>query len=854
MDPIRVEFRRDVRSTAEVVWRALSNTDAFNRLAGFGFEFGEDAQPDGSVRRWGRVRRFGQVLEWEERPFQFVAPAEFESARVFRSGPVDTVKAKFRLAESSRTTTVHYTVEILPRHWIARPVIAADTHLNTVGPIEKALDTLVRVIEEDRSDFDPPPPLEDWGEANLTSGLAGVVERDVARALDHIVRNAPLATQARIQPLRLAEQLELPSQTVLEGCLQAVAGGALEARFLLLCPICLGAKEELAALDFSRRSVHCPSCNIGYDGALVDNVEVAFRPSDRVRDFDVPVDCIQSPARTPHVLLQRVLAVGDSAEVEVALTAGCHRLEATPARGALHIEVGPHGVSSVVVDITERGAFPRRVVVGEGVVRLFVRNRLSTPCTVSLAERWRPPYVMTVSAFLENGLASRWAYENQGVMGAPSDGFAIVVGLESPWTRGVDQTQVPQIEAELARLKVGHCQVANGQVVAIVDDLEHALRVVERVSGEQRSVALAAGGVVALEGQFGEAVVGTAVDRAMTVSRAIGWGRTAVDPSLAESARFARTLQGFRGRMEVVEGWGARPALLRFTELAARGHVVYAEARSRKDEPGATAATGREPSRTIGPFTLGDQLGKGGMGAVYRAEHQQSGEAVVIKVLHEKYAQNFKYAAAFYQEARLGWAVHHPRVVRVLDWGIDVERRVLFMVMAPIEGEPLLKVLQREGRIRGDALVDLASGVLDALAAIHDAGVLHRDLKPGNVLVTADGPVLIDFGIALPIDGQRAAVAGTPSYMSPEQSYGRPLDERSDLYQLAVLLCHIGTAQWPFPGDTSLDRLKWRDSHAVETLPGGLPAVLEPVLLKALALDPAERYPSARAMKAAFVS
>ncbi|MCB9675045.1 MAG: protein kinase [Alphaproteobacteria bacterium] len=838
MEPVELRFTREFRAPADVVWRAMSNTDAFNRVAGFGFEFGEEPRPDGSVRRWGRVRRFGQLLQWEERPFVFVAPESFESVRIFESGPLATATARFRIAETASATTLEYTVSLMPRYRIARPVVAADARMTTAGAIRRALDQVVRSVEGDAPDFDPAPALEDWQVASLEAGLEGVDE-PVRGALQALVANAPLPVQSRIQPLRLAQQLGIDTEASLAGCLQAVTAGALELRFLVLCPICLGAKEELASLDFTLRPVHCASCNIGYDGALVDNIEVAFRPSDRVRELDVPVDCVQSPSRTPHVLAQKAVGPGESTEVALSLEPGCFRLEAAPVRGALHIEAVPEGPSRVVVDITERGAFPRRVEVGAGEVVFQVRSRVHRECTVSVAERWRPTHVLSVSAFLASPVASRWAYENLDVVGAARDGFAVVVAVSDPWDRGVAK-RLSAVLADMERLKATNCQVANGRVIGVVEQLAQALRLAERLSGPDRAVAIAGGGLLALEGPAGEVVVGTAVDRALTVLRGIGWGRTAVDPELALAPGFPRTLEQFRGRMEVVEGWGARPALLRFTELAARGHVKHVDEDVEIDE------------RRVGPFELLEHLGQGGMGSVYRARHRDGGQPVVLKVLHEEYARDFKYAAAFYREARLAWAVDHPRVERVLDWGVDTARRVLFLTMVPLHGPTLTKRLKEEGVLDHAAVTDLANGLLDGLAAIHDAGVVHRDLKPDNVICTESGPVVIDFGVALEMDGGRTRVAGTPSYMSPEQSRGRVLDERSDLYQLAVLLCRAGTGRWPFPGKTAVERLTWRDANEVEALPAGLPPVLEAAVLRALRTDPAARFATARAMKAAI--
>jgi predicted Ser/Thr protein kinase len=840
MTPVELRFKRAVRAPVDVVWRAMSNTDAFNRIAGLGFEFGQEERSDGSVRRVGRVRRFGQTLEWEERPFQFREPGALRSVRVFRAGPVETVTADFALVETEGGTGIDYRVRLQPRYAIARPLIALDARMNTAPPLERALDAVVEAVESDSPRFDPPPVLADDASETLARRLAAVSDPTLAETLQRLIATAPLVTQCRIQPARIAEQLERPLDDVLEACMQAVGAGVLETRFLLLCPICLGAKVELTRLDFSRRAIHCDSCNVGYDGALIDNVEVAFRPVADIRTFAVPVDCIQSPARTPHVVFQEIVPTGEVVVADLLLGPGCHRLDARPVRGALHLEVVDDGPSEVVVDITEKGAFPRRVEVGRGEVRLLVRSRVDSEVVVSVAKRWRPPQVLTVARFLAHGSAGAWASDQAGITGQMGDGYAIVVAVPAPWSRA-DGSPVPDVEAELHALGIARTQVANGLVLGVVDALPRALEVVEAISAADRAVALAGGAVVTLTGEDGSTVVGEAIDRVLTVLRGVGWGRTAVEPTLSQDPSFAQALARFQGRIQLVEGWSVRPPLLRFSPLATEVPTHPEEPLDDDTIPG-----------FVGPFRVQEKLGRGGMGSVYRAVHERTREVVVLKALHARYARDFKYAAAFYREARLGWAVRHPRVCRVLDWGIDPARRVLFLTMEPVAGETLRDRVRRDGPLRGDALRSLALELLEALSAIHDAGVVHRDLKPTNVMCTRRGAVIIDFGVALPMDGERSRVAGTVAFMSPEQSRGRVLDERSDLYQLAVLLVRVGTARWPFEGRAPLDRLRWRDAHPVESLPPGIPDDLVPVLLRALKVDPAERYPTARAMRAAI--
>ena len=838
--PVELRFQRAVRAPVDVVWRAMSNTDAFNRIAGLGFRFGTSVGPDGSVVHLGKVRRFGQVLEWEEQPFRFREPGALRSVRVFKAGPVEKVTADFALVETEVGTGIDYRVRLKPRYALARPVIALDARLNTAPPLERALDAIVEAVESDSPRFDPPPRLPEDAVGVLQRRLAAVSVPEVAQTLERLVTTAPLTTQCRIQPARLAEQLDQPVDVVLEACMQAVGAQVLELRFLLLCPICMGAKQEITTLDFRRRTIHCDSCNVGYDGALIDNVEVAFRPTPDIRTFEVPVDCIQSPARTPHVVFQDVVPTGELVEADLVLGPGCHRLDAQPVRGAMHIEVVEHGPAEIVVDITERGAFPRRVEVGRGEVRIVVRSRVDSDVVVSVAKRWRPPSVLTVSRFLGHAVGSAWSQEHSGWTGEARDAFALVVAVPAPWSR-LDGSPVPEVEAELRLQGVEDVQVANGHVVGVMTDLTQALEVAEAMARPDRTLALAHGATITARKDGASLVLGEAVDRALTVMRGVGWGRAAVDPELTREPRFAQVLSRFQGRIEVIEGWSVRPALLRFT--TASTDLPSAPDDEEDDEDTIPAM--------VGPFRIQEKLGRGGMGTVYRAVHGGTRQVVVLKALHARFARNFKYASAFYREARLGWAIRHPRVCRILDWGVDPIKRVLFLTMEPVAGETLRDRLRRDGPLRGDALLTLAAELLEALTAIHDAGVVHRDLKPTNVMCTARGAMLIDFGVALPMDGERSRVAGTVAFMSPEQSRGRVLDERSDLYQLAVMLVRVGTARWPFEGKTAIDRLKWRDAHPLTSLPDGLPETLVPILLKALQLDPDDRYPTARAMLAA---
>jgi serine/threonine-protein kinase len=205
-------------------------------------------------------------------------------------------------------------------------------------------------------------------------------------------------------------------------------------------------------------------------------------------------------------------------------------------------------------------------------------------------------------------------------------------------------------------------------------------------------------------------------------------------------------------------------------------------------------------------------------------------------------------------------SLDHPNIVGVHDIGWS--DGALWIVMEHVEGSTLAALLRERGPLPPDEVADLGEQVCAALAAAHRAGVVHRDVTPGNVLVRRDGRVkLADFGIAL-VAGRTAVTAaglvvGTPAYMSPEQVRGDPVDARSDLYSAGCCLFEVLTGRPPFEGDgpvdTAFQRLRQHPPRA-SAIRTGIPVQLEQVILTAMALDPADRYPDAHSMCRALVA
>jgi serine/threonine protein kinase len=269
-----------------------------------------------------------------------------------------------------------------------------------------------------------------------------------------------------------------------------------------------------------------------------------------------------------------------------------------------------------------------------------------------------------------------------------------------------------------------------------------------------------------------------------------------------------------------------------------------------------------EPRR-IASYTLLEPIGHGGMSVVYRARQESLDRTVAVKVLSENLAASSEFMERFSREARTAANLRHPNVITVHDYGQD-ERGVPYLVLEYIEG-PTLADLMDTG-LDDARIPNLLDQVAAGLDYAHARGVIHRDIKPGNVLLTEDGrAVLADFGLAWLLQGAHltltGGVIGTPEYMSPEQAAGEPIDHRADVYALGVVLYEMLVGERPFVAETPIAvLLKHLQDPAPSILQArpDLPPAVEQVLAKALVKDPARRYASAgelaRAFRAAFTS
>jgi serine/threonine-protein kinase len=249
-------------------------------------------------------------------------------------------------------------------------------------------------------------------------------------------------------------------------------------------------------------------------------------------------------------------------------------------------------------------------------------------------------------------------------------------------------------------------------------------------------------------------------------------------------------------------------------------------------------------------------LGRGGMGEVYRADDLTLGQQVALKFLPPAVAANATSVDRFRNEVRVARLVSHPNVCRVYDLG-EMEGN-LFLSMEYIDGEDLGSLLKRIGRLPADKGLEIARKLCAGLAAAHEKGVLHRDLKPGNIMLDARGQVLLtDFGLAGLVDRIEGAEVrnGTPAYMAPEQLAGTEVTVRSDIYSLGLVLYEILTGKRPYESDTveGLERARRKNTPLTpSTLVKDLDPRVERVILRCLESDPSRRPASAFAVAAAL--
>jgi serine/threonine-protein kinase len=250
-------------------------------------------------------------------------------------------------------------------------------------------------------------------------------------------------------------------------------------------------------------------------------------------------------------------------------------------------------------------------------------------------------------------------------------------------------------------------------------------------------------------------------------------------------------------------------------------------------------------------YELEELVGTGGMSSVYRAHDRLLDRKVALKILHRQFSSDGDYVERFRREARSAAALSHPNIVTVIDRGEHEDRQ--FIVFEYVEGENLKRLIQRRGPAPVPNALELGIQIANGLSFAHQQGLVHRDVKPQNVLLNGDGRAKVtDFGIARSLDVQHGmtqtgTVLGTSDYIAPEQAQGQRVDEHSDVYSLGVVLYELLTSEVPFPGENfvavAMRHINEEPPHVGDRRPD-VPARVDAAIQRAMAKRPEDRFPT----------
>ncbi len=275
-------------------------------------------------------------------------------------------------------------------------------------------------------------------------------------------------------------------------------------------------------------------------------------------------------------------------------------------------------------------------------------------------------------------------------------------------------------------------------------------------------------------------------------------------------------------------------------------------------DPAAADAAEAMGGSSLDDFEVLDKLGAGGNASVHLAIWKKTGQRVALKIIHGDLSDDPKYLARFRREVRAASGLHHDNICRVFAWGMSApggeqQGGKLFMAMEVIEGGTVADLIERAGRLPPQMAASILAQLLAALGCAHDAGILHRDVKPANAMVTRDGVLkLVDFGIAKGRDDatvtETGFLVGTPAYMSPEQAVGKEIDARTDLYAAGVFFYEMLLGENPYANETPSNALLRIATEAMPSLfeqQPSVPGIVEAVLERLVERDRDARYRAA---------
>lgn len=550
--PLRATWELHTPAGVAETWALFSDTERFNRTVGFGFRFEEEPVSGGTTRRYGSARFLGMNLRWEELPFQYRDLQWYKWERIFQGGPAERLTGTLRLKPKDGGTDVLYTIEVTPKNAFVRPAVAFELYLRTKPKIDRALADLLALLAGGSVVLEPLPDALGPAEAATLNGIVSrLPDPAFAAALARFIDQAPLSEQDSISPLRLARDWGMPPDQAIRGCLSAVREGALTLSWDLLCPLCQSPKQKVQRLSQAGR-VHCPACNITYDGTFADSVSVRFRTAPTLRAFEVHTACVGSPARQPHVVAQDRVEGAGTLRLELELQPGLYRLRSFPPRDTASISVGDEGPTGVEVPLGGEAAVSGRLELKRGLAAVAVANQGQAPLQVLLERRSLPRDALTVGQLLEVPGATELLPDGALDPTQRSETLrAAVLALELP---GAERQRLERERDWLLAQGARAVQIRDAQLVATFPRLSSAVDVASAMTHAPGCrLAIGLGPVVEVQvAEGGTAQLGRAVDRALVSLWGANPGRPAIDAALADDPELTETLDRLGARLDRV--------------------------------------------------------------------------------------------------------------------------------------------------------------------------------------------------------------------------------------------------------------------------------------------------------------
>ncbi len=474
-------------------------------------------------------------------------------------------------------------------------------------------------------------------------------------------------------------------------------------------------------------------------------------------------------------------------------------------------------------------------------------------------------YVTDLSRQLDENAGSSTSSPSSGVTGEVKKGSAWVIGIEWPGDPKDTEAGLPDLVRTAKRHKASLVPGGGARVVLVLDT-NHGDRlpgliaeVLEQVrqSGDRAAMALSFGDIDSTSLELGPTrypvLSGKPVIHVEALLREAGPGHMLISPVAHKKLEPAVEA----GRMETTITQG-RSGNRRFHQLTAAHAETDAGATATVSQAQKTLPRQKlKEGRVLGDrFEIIDAIGEGAMGSVYRARDHKLDDVVALKLLKPALANDPEYLDRMTSEIRLARRITHPNVLRTHDF-FEIDGLPIIS-MEYVHGITLDQLLKRSGRLKLAAGLRVTTQVLQGLQAAHDAGVLHRDIKPGNIILDPRGNArLMDFGIARQVvnEGkdvtQTGAIVGTANYMPPEILLGEVADVRSDIYSAGVMMNELFTGKLPFSGKTSMEvcmaHVQQQPAAPSELWPD-IPLPLEAIILKCMAKEPGQRHTSAKAL------